>query len=69
MNAASASSLAATLLRDRDQALLFRTLATLRTDIALFENVDQLKWNGPTPALDAIAARFDAAITEPKPTR
>lgn len=69
VNAASASSLAATLLRDRDQALLFRTLATLRTDIALFENVDQLKWNGPTPALDAIAARFDAAITEPKPTR
>ncbi len=46
--------------------MLCRTLATLRTDIALFDNVDQLRWNGPTPDLDAIAARFDAAITEAK---
>jgi 5'-3' exonuclease len=33
---------AATLVRERDRALLFRTLATLRTDIALFDDVDQL---------------------------
>jgi 5'-3' exonuclease len=32
--------------RDRDRALLFRKLATLRTDIALFEDVDTLRWNG-----------------------
>jgi 5'-3' exonuclease len=32
VNAANASTLAATLSRERDQALLFRTLATLRTD-------------------------------------
>jgi 5'-3' exonuclease len=66
VNAANASALAATLSRERDRALLFRRLATLRTDIALFEDVDQLRWQGPTPALDAIAARFDAAITQPK---
>lgn len=66
VNAANASALAATLSHERDRALLFRTLATLRTDIALFDDVDQLRWNGPTPALDALAARFDAAITEAK---
>ena len=61
VNAANAGGLANTLAREWDQALLFRTLATLRTDIALFDDVDQLRWNGPTPAPDAIAARFDAA--------
>ena len=44
--------------------MLFRTLATLRTDIALFDDVDQLRWNGPTPAFDSLAARLDAASTE-----
>jgi 5'-3' exonuclease len=64
VNAANASALCATLSRERGRALLFRTLATLRTDIPLFDNVDQLRWSGPTPRLDAIAARFDAAIGE-----
>ena len=67
VDVANAGALAATLLRDYDRAILFRTLATLRTDIKLFESVDQLCWNGPTPALDAIAARFDAAVTKAKP--
>jgi 5'-3' exonuclease len=66
VDAASASTLAATLSRERDRALLFRTLAALRTDIALFDDVDQLRWNGPTPGMDALAARFDAAITDAK---
>jgi len=66
VNAANASGLAATLVREREQALLFRTLATLRTDIPLFENVDQLRWTGPTPEFDAIAAMLDAAVTERK---
>ena len=64
VNAAKASALAQTLDRERDRALLFRTLATLRTDIALFDDVDELRWNGPTPAFAALAARLDAAITE-----
>jgi len=64
VNAANAIALAATLSRERDRALLFRTLATLRTDIALFEDVDQLRWKGPTPAFASLAARLDAARTE-----
>jgi 5'-3' exonuclease len=66
VNAANASALAYTLSRERDQALLFRTLATLRTDIVLFDDVDQLRWNGPTPGLDEVGARLDAAISETK---
>jgi len=51
---ANAKSLADNLSRNRDHAFLFRTLATLRTDIALFANVDELRWNRPTPAFDAL---------------
>ena len=61
-----ASSLAATLAQEWDHALLFRTLATLRTDVPLFEDVEQLRWNGPRPGFDALAARLDAARTEKK---
>jgi 5'-3' exonuclease len=32
----------------RDEALLFKKLATLRTDARLFANVDELRWRGPT---------------------
>lgn len=64
MNAANASALAATFSRERERALLFRTLATLRTDIALFEDVDQLRWKGPTARFEALAAGLDAARTE-----
>ena len=69
VNAASASALAHTLGGARDQALLFRTLATLRTDIALFNDVEQLRWNGPKPEFTALAARFDAAKTDAKASR
>jgi 5'-3' exonuclease len=64
VNAANPSALAGVLSQQRGRALLFRTLATLRTDIALFADVEQLRWNGPTPAFPRLAARFDAAITE-----
>jgi 5'-3' exonuclease len=63
VNVTGAGTLAATLARDRELVMLFRTLATLRTDIPLFEDVDQLRWNGPTSAFDAIGARLDAATT------
>jgi 5'-3' exonuclease len=61
VNAAHASALAKTLAEQRDRALLFRTLATLRSDISLFDSVDELRWNGPTPAFAKFAARFDDA--------
>jgi len=69
VNATSASALASTLAQQRDNALLFRTLATLRTDIPLFANVDELQWNGPTEGFAALGARFDGAVTERKQSR
>ena len=56
-----ASSLAATLKRDRHLALLFRDIATIRTDVPVFESVDELEFQGPTPAFAAIKNRLDAA--------
>jgi 5'-3' exonuclease len=61
VNAANPARLARTLAGDRHQALLFRTLATLRTDIPLFESVEQLRWRGPSSAFRQTAARLDAA--------
>jgi 5'-3' exonuclease len=62
VNVTNAGSLAATLSRERDRALLFRTLATLRTDIALFDNVDELRWTGPTSNFVTIAERLDVVV-------
>ena len=42
VDAANAGALARTLAAERDHAFLFRTLATLRTDIPLFHDVDEL---------------------------
>jgi 5'-3' exonuclease len=63
VDARNAGALARTLADERDRALLFRTLATLRTDLPLFDDVDQLRWNGPTPAFARFEARLDAAVT------
>lgn len=41
----------------RKLALLFKKLATLRTDAALFKNVDELRWSGPTRAFAPFAKR------------
>jgi 5'-3' exonuclease len=59
VNAASPARLARVLGEEREHAYLFRTLATLRTDIPLFESVDDLHWQGPTPAFAPLAARLD----------
>ena len=42
----------------RELALLFKTLATLRTDAALFGDVQELLWRGPTERLPAWATRL-----------
>jgi 5'-3' exonuclease len=65
VNAASPAALSLTLARQLDRALLFRQLATLRTDIPLFESVDELRWTGPTSEFRALAARLDAAASGP----
>ena len=62
VNAASPGRLARVLAESHDDVLLFRTLATLRTDIDLFDDVDELRWVGPTPAFAPLAARLDAAL-------
>ena len=66
VNAGNASTLANTLFSHYDRALLFRRLATLQTDIALFDDVEQLRWKGPTPAFATLGARLDAAVIEKK---
>jgi 5'-3' exonuclease len=42
----------------REQALLFKTLATLRDDAPLFSDIDELRWRGPTPEFPALATRM-----------
>jgi len=49
----------------RDQALLFKKLATLRTDARLFGDVEELRWRGPTDAFAACATELgDARLLE-----
>lgn len=43
---------------NRDAALLFKTLATLRTDAPLFRNVDEIKWKGFTDAFPKVAEKI-----------
>lgn len=59
----------------RELALLFKDLATLRTDAPVFTNVDELRWRGPTAGFAAWADRIEddrlleraASITHPTP--
>ena len=44
----------------RDLALLFKNLATLRTDAPLFKKVETLRWRGATPAFAAWAERMES---------
>jgi 5'-3' exonuclease len=61
-------ALAETLRRDRERAFLFRDLATLRTDIPLFQSVEELRWSGATAAFPPLAARLDASLSKKKKT-
>jgi 5'-3' exonuclease len=42
----------------REHAMLFKTLATLRTDAKLFRKADELKWKGPTPAFEKFVKKI-----------
>jgi 5'-3' exonuclease len=55
-----AAGLAATLVHQRGDALLFRDLARLRRSAAV-GSVDDWEWRGPTPALAGWAERMNAA--------
>ena len=54
-----ATKLAATLAAQRELAMMFRDLATLRTD-APVGTVDEWRWRGPAPALEEWAKRLGA---------
>jgi 5'-3' exonuclease len=69
VNATNASGLASTLARERENAFLFRTLATLRTDIPLFDSLEALKWDGPRPEFEELGRKLDAAVITEKPKR
>jgi 5'-3' exonuclease len=43
---------------ERERALLFKKLATLRDDAPLFRDVDELRWVGPTDGFAAYAERI-----------
>jgi 5'-3' exonuclease len=50
---------------NRKFALLFKDLATLRTDAPLFKNVNELEWQGTTPAFAAVAEKIgNASLTK-----
>lgn len=57
----SAARLAETLFEQWERALLFRNLATLRTDAELFESVETLRWQGPRHDFEALCARLGDA--------
>jgi 5'-3' exonuclease len=42
----------------REDAMLFKRLATLRTDAKLFEDVEELRWRGPTSDFPAWTERM-----------
>jgi 5'-3' exonuclease len=43
-----------------EHALLFKKLATLRSDAVLFEDVEELAWRGETPSFASFAQKIDA---------
>ncbi len=55
-----AKTLAANLEAQREDAALYKTLATLRTDVPPAESLEDLRWTGPAPTLEAMADRLGA---------
>ncbi|HET9373116.1 MAG TPA: 5'-3' exonuclease H3TH domain-containing protein [Vicinamibacterales bacterium] len=69
VNATQPAALARTLDDQRQLAYLFRTLATLRTDIDLFDSADALEWTGPAEGFAELAARLDSATEDARPRK
>ena len=55
-----ARTLSESLFSSWDDALLFRTLATLRLDVPVFENVDELRWQGPRQDFHEVCQQMKA---------
>jgi 5'-3' exonuclease len=52
--------LSESLVNQWEDAVLFRTLATLRLDVPVFDNVDELRWGGPGPQFEEECRRMNA---------
>ena len=68
VNVSNPATLSQTFNKKRELVFLFRDIATLRSGLALFASVDELLWQGPTPAFSAIAERLDKAKLTKKRT-
>lgn len=44
---------------NRTHALLFKDLATLRTNAPLFDDVEELRWRGPNPGFAEVAGKIE----------
>ncbi len=58
LSAGRARRLAENLVAQRDEALLYRTLATLRRDVPLKEHISDLEWRGARPELRELCAEL-----------
>lgn len=54
----NSTKLADILFSSWDEAILYRTLATLRTDFHLFDDVEELRWKGPKPEFEKLCTRL-----------
>jgi 5'-3' exonuclease len=61
-----ARSLCDSLFSHWEDALLFRTLATLRLDTPVFDNIDALRWNGPRSEFEALCDRLKTPALFPR---
>jgi 5'-3' exonuclease len=57
----NARRLATSLFEGWENALLFRTLATLRLDVPVFESVEELRWKGPLPEFEELCRSMGSA--------
>jgi 5'-3' exonuclease len=72
-----AQRLSAVLFERWEDALLYRTLATLKLDVPVFETVDELQWKGPLPEFERYCDRLQSrglharamALVPGRPTR
>ena len=65
-----APRLAATLAAQRDEALLYKKLATLITDVPLPESLEELEFRGvPRESFDALCTQLDSQDLRSRPIR
>jgi 5'-3' exonuclease len=65
----SAQRLSTSLFSSWTDALLFRTLATLRLDVPMFDEVDELRWNGPHESFEEQCRRMKSPDLLSRATR